>query len=118
MFTSQSYSDGKEIYKKRGARQGGCFAHSMDLRKIAFLTFSLPSPSSNCKGPCNYEHNFCLFSTASIIYTFDKFCSTELSFKDHALGGTSYNGIYGEAPLDRGNPFIYLKPENGRDFTR
>ena len=50
----------------------------------------------------NYKHNFCLFSTASISYTFDKFCSTELSFKDHALGGTSYNGQYGEAPPETG----------------
>ena len=50
----------------------------------------------------NYKHNLCLFSTASISYTFDKFCSTELSFKDHALGGTSYNGQYGEAPPETG----------------
>ena len=74
------------MYKKRDARQGSCFAHSMELKKIAFLTFSLPSPLSLRSLNSNYEHNFCLFSTASIIYTFNKFCSTELSFKDHAWG--------------------------------
>ena len=95
------------MYKKRDARQGSCFAHSMELKKIAFLTFSLPSPSSLRSLNSNYELNFCLFSTASIIYTFNKFCSTELSFKDHALGGTSYNGLYGEAPPERGTFFRF-----------
>ena len=95
------------MYKKRDARQGSCFAHSMELKKIAFLTFSLPSPSSLRSLHSNYEHNFCLFSTGSIIYTFNKFCSTELSFKDHALGGTFYNGLYGEAPPERGTFFRF-----------
>ena len=95
------------MYKKRDARQGSCFAHSMELKKIAFLTSSLPSPSSLRSLNSNYEHNFCLFSTGSIIYTFNKFCSTELSFKDHALGGTSYNGLYGEAPPERGTFFRF-----------
>ena len=99
------------MYKKRDALQGSCFAHSMELKKIAFLTFSLPSSLRFLNS--NYEHNFCLFSTASIIYTFNKFCSTELSFKDHVLGGNSYNGLYGEAPPERGtfnfSGFRYMK---------
>ena len=94
------------MFKKCDARQGSCFAHSMELKKIAFLTFSLPSPSSLRSLNSTYEHNFCLFSTASIIYAFNKFCSTELSFKDHALGGTSCNGLYGEAPLETGTFFM------------
>ena len=33
-------------------------------------------------------------------------------------GGTPYNGLYGEAPPERGTFFLALGVWNGRDFTR
>ena len=68
-----------------------CGWQRFEARKVVFSSECLKIFAAGCNIVfgiiCHYEHNFDVFrekSTATIICTFGSFCSTKLSFIDHA----------------------------------